>query len=253
MQQKNNQKICLITGSSKGIGLAIAEKFDSYGVKVLLNSRHKIKKKLIKNFIKKPEHFKFDVTSTKSLENGLKKIKKKYKKIDYLICNVGFSRSLKKNQFKIDEWKKIFDKNFFSTLETIFLFKKYFNNNSSKKKIICISSISGMYVSAAPTTYAIAKSALNNFVKHASKSLTKENIILNCVAPGNVYFKGGVWDKNLKKNKKYYRKYISSEVPENRLADPREIAELVTYLCSDKSTFINGSVLSIDGGQDKSL
>lgn len=110
-----------------------------------------------------------------------------------------------------------------------------------------------MYVSAAPTTYAIAKSALNNFVKHASKSLTKENIILNCVAPGNVYFKGGVWDKNLKKNKKYYRKYISSEVPENRLADPREIAELVTYLCSDKSTFINGSVLSIDGGQDKSL
>ena len=110
-----------------------------------------------------------------------------------------------------------------------------------------------MYVSAAPTTYAVAKSALNNFVKHASKSLTKENIILNCVAPGNVFFKGGIWDKNFKKNKRYYKKYISSEVPEKRLAGPEEIAELVNYLCSEKSSFINGSVITIDGGQNKSL
>ena len=110
-----------------------------------------------------------------------------------------------------------------------------------------------MYVSAAPTTYAIAKSTLNSYVRHASKSLTKDNIILNCVAPGNVFFKGGVWDKNLKKNKNYYKKYIKTEVPENRLAHPEEIANLVVYLCSEKSTFINGSILNIDGGQNKSL
>ena len=85
-------------------------------------------------------------------------------------------------------------------------------------------------------------------MRHASKSLTKENIILNCVAPGNVFFKGGVWDKNLKKNKAYYKKYIKSEVPENRLANPEEIANLVVYLCSEESTFINGSIIfcSID-------
>ena len=125
--------------------------------------------------------------------------------------------------------------------------------NQIKKKIICISSVSGTYVSAAPTTYAIAKAALNNFVRHASKLLTKENIVLNCVAPGNIYFKGGVWDKNLRKNKSYYKKYINSEVPEKRLGTPEEVAELVGYLCSDSSTFINGSVISIDGGQNKSL
>ena len=81
-----------------------------------------------------------------------------------------------------------------------------------EKKVICISSVSGAYVSAAPSTYAIAKSALNNFVRHVSKSLTKENIILNCVSPGNIFFKGGVWEKNLKKNKKHYIKYIEGEV-----------------------------------------
>ena len=212
-----------------------------------------MKKSLISDFKNKPEHFCFDITSYKDLEKSFKKIKQKYKKIDYLICNVGYSSSSKKKQFEIDEWRKIFERNFFSTLNTIFLFKKIFKNVKSSKKIICISSISGLYVSAAPTTYAIAKSALNNYVRHASKSLTSENIILNCVAPGNVFFKGGVWDKNFKKNKSYYKKYIKTEVPENRLAHPGEIANLVVYLCSEKSTFINGSIINIDGGQNKSL
>ncbi len=249
----NKNKTALVTGSSKGIGLSIAKLLDSQGIKVLLNSRKKIKKSIMRDFKNKPEHFCFDVTSEKAIKKSFKNIKKKYKKIDYLICNVGYSSSSKKKQFEIDEWRKIFERNFFSTLNTIFLFKKIFKNIKSPKKIICISSISGLYVSAAPTTYAIAKSALNNYVRHASKSLTKENIILNCVAPGNVFFKGGVWDKNLKKNKAYYKKYIKSEVPENRLANPEEIANLVVYLCSEESTFINGSIINIDGGQNKSI
>ena len=108
-----------------------------------------------------------------------------------------------------------------------------------------------MYVSAAPTTYAIAKSALNNYVRHASKSLTSENIILNCVAPGNVFLKG-VFGIKILKNKSYYKKYIKTEVQKNRLAHTRsEIANLVVYLCSEKSTFINGSIINIDGGKIK--
>jgi 3-oxoacyl-[acyl-carrier protein] reductase len=250
---KSNNKLALVTGSSKGIGLSIAKQLDKNGVKVILNSRSSINKKILKEFKNDPLHFKFDITNLKKLELSYKKIKKKYGNIDYLICNVGFSSSPKQKQFEISEWKKIFEQNFFSTLGTIFLFKKIFNNPKLKKKIICISSVSGSYVSAAPATYAISKSALNNFVKHISKLLTKDNIILNCVAPGNIFFKGGVWDKMLKKNRPYYKKYISSEVPEKRLGTPDEIAGLVTYLCSDNSTFINGAVINIDGGQNKSL
>ena len=73
------------------------------------------------------------------------------------------------------------------------------------------------------------------------------------MAPGNIFFKGGVWDKNLKKNKSYFKKYITSEVPEKRLGTPQEVAELVSYLCSENSSFINGSVINIDGGQCKSI
>ena len=86
-----------------------------------------------------------------------------------------------------------------------------------------------------------------------SKLFTKENIIMNCIAPGNIYFKGGLWDKKLKKNKSYFRRYINTEVPEKRLGSPDEIANLVGYLCSEKSSFINGAVIGIDGAQNKSL
>ena len=247
------KKIALVTGSSKGIGLSIAKLLDKKGIKVILNSRGPINKNIIKKFHNNPIHFKFDITNSIKLENSFKKIKKKYGNLDYLICNVGYSSTPKKKQFDILEWKNIFEKNFFSTLSTIFIFRKIFNKIEDKKKIICISSVSGTYVSEAPTSYAIAKAALNNFVKHASKLLTRENIVLNCVAPGNIFFKGGVWDKNLKKNKSYFKKYITSEVPEKRLGTPQEVAELVSYLCSENSSFINGSVINIDGGQCKSI
>ena len=253
MPFKNKTKIALVTGSSKGIGLSIAKMLDAQGIKVFLNSRSNINKKIINQFNNNPEHLKFDIMDTKKLETNLKKIKKKFGNIDFLICNVGFSSTPKKKQFDTNEWKMVFEKNFFSTLNTIFSFRKIFKNSKILKKIICISSVSGTYVSAAPTSYAIAKAAINNFVSHASKALTKENIILNCVAPGNIYFKGGVWDKNFKNNKPYFKKYINSEVPEKRLGSPEEVAELVGYLCSDKSSFINGSIFGIDGGQNKSL
>lgn len=252
MSKNFKKKIALVTGSSKGIGLSIAKELDKSGIKVLTNSRNKINEKFSKCFINSTDHYKFDVTSFKQTEKCFRLIKKKYNRLDYLICNAGFSSSPKKKEFDIMEWKNIFERNFFSTLNSIFVYRKLFNDDK-KKKIICISSVSGSYVSAAPSTYAIAKSTLNNFVKHVSKSLTKENIILNCVSPGNIFFKGGVWDKNLLRNKKYYLNYIKKEVPENRLGNPNEIANLVSYLCSEKSTFINGSIINIDGGQDKSL
>jgi len=253
MPTKKKQKIALVTGSSKGIGLSIAKLLDAEGIKVFLNSRGDLNKKIYKKFINKPEHLKFDISNAAKLENNFKKIKKKYGNIDYLICNVGYSSSSQKKQFDINEWKMMFDKNFFSTLNTIFLFRKIFKNSNTQKKIICISSVSGTYVSAAPSSYAVAKAAINNFVRHTSKLFTKDNIILNCVAPGNIYFKGGLWDKKFKENKSHYKKYINSEVPEKRLGTPNEIAKLVRYLCSDDSSFINGTVIGIDGGQNKSI
>ena len=74
--KKIKKKIALITGSSKGIGLSIAKELDRSGVKVLTNSRNLLKRYFFKEFINSPDHFRFDVTSTKQTEQALKKIKK---------------------------------------------------------------------------------------------------------------------------------------------------------------------------------
>jgi len=245
-------KIALVTGSTQGIGLAIAKNLSEYGCFVILNSRKKKRKSFYENLGFKHDHYIFDNNLEKKTQLEMKKIFKKYKKIDFLICNVGHSNSNTKKINSLKEWKFIFENNFFSALNVIFSFLK-FSTKKDKIKIICISSVSGMYVSPAPSTYAVAKAALNSFVRHVSKLYTKNNVFINCIAPGNIYFKGGIWDKKLKKNKFKALQHIKKEVPEKRFGSPREIANLASYLCSEQSSFINGTVISIDGGQNKQI
>ena len=129
------------------------------------------------------------------------------------------------------------------------IFLKYFKSNA---KIICISSISGTYISKSSIEYTVSKSALNTYVKKKSKLIGK-NYTINCVAPGNIMFKGSSWEKKIKLNKLAVEKQIAEHVPLKRFGKIWEIANLVSYICSDKSNFLNGSIFTIDGGQDLSL
>jgi 3-oxoacyl-[acyl-carrier protein] reductase len=73
------------------------------------------------------------------------------------------------------------------------------------------------------------------------------------VAPGNIYFKGGTWDKKLRSEKIVVENMIESQVPMKRFGKPEEIADAVVFLCSERASFITGSVLRVDGGQTKSF
>ena len=85
-----------------------------------------------------------------------------------------------------------------------------------------------------------------------SKNLARKlapNVRVNVVAPGNVYFKGGVWDEKIKKNKERINEIIKTNVPMKRFAEPEEISDSVLFLCSDRAQFITGTTLVVDGGQ----
>ena len=75
------------------------------------------------------------------------------------------------------------------------------------------------------------------------------NLRVNVIAPGNVYFEGGSWDKKIQQDKKLINEIIKSTVPMKRFATPQEIADSAVFLCSDRASFITGVTLAVDGGQ----
>lgn len=243
-------KTALITGSSRGIGKSIAELLHSEGCYIVLNGRHVNTLKKLSKTLPNSSYFACDVTDPKNCKELVKFAISTQGKLDFLICNVGSGRSVKPGKENFSEWKKMFHINFFSA--TNMIESSITHLAKSKGAIVCISSIAGIEYIGASNTYSTAKSALNSYVRGISRYLAKHNIRINCVAPGNILFKGSVWDKKLNENPKLINKMLRDHVSLGRLGDPIDIANMVVFLCSSKCSFITGQVFVVDGGQIKS-
>jgi 3-oxoacyl-[acyl-carrier protein] reductase len=243
------KKKILITGSGSGLGLNLAQKLKNKDYDVIVNVRsEKDKSKLLKYFEVK-NIIVADLNIEKDLINASKYIKKNFRTIDVLICNAG--GNIKNNSNSLSAWSKIIDKNFWTTVNSVLNFEKFIKKNG---KIICISSICGKeYIDGAPTNYSVAKSAVNAFVKFYSHHTSISNKTINAIIPGNLMFKGSVWDKKIKKNKKNVKDYIKKNVPSNQFGNIEAIIDMINYIINQKDNFLNGSLLTLDGGQTKSL
>lgn len=248
----NNKKV-LITGASNGIGLAIAENFLQEDAKTCLISRGS--SALFEN--EKRLHAIYglesifvrecDCTQIESLTTLKDEIKKKWSCLDILVVNVGNGRSVPDALPDNESWQKTWDNNFESALQTSRTFLPLLKK--SKGCLLFISSIAGLEAFGAPTDYSTAKAAIIALAKNMARKLASQNIRVNVIAPGNVYFKGGSWDEKIQQDKNHVDKIIKSTVPMKRFATPKEIADSAIFLCSDRASFITGATLVIDGGQ----
>ena len=243
-------KTALITGSSKGIGFSIARTLHDEGCNIILNSRHGKDLKMASKKFERVSSFAADVTKPLECDRLVKHIIKTWGNLDILICNVGSGASVSPGNETDAEWKKMFEMNFFSATNIINACRGLLKK--SKGNITCISSIVGIETLGAPLTYSSSKAALNNFVRGVSIPFADDGIRINSVAPGNIFFKGSVWDRKIKENPKKIKKMLVDNVPLKRFGKPEEIADFVTYLSSSKSNFITGGIFVIDGGQLKS-
>ena len=183
-----NKKI-LVSGSSKGIGFAIAKKLLEEGNQVVIHSRNR--KKIIS--IKKKYDFTGavfgDLSKNHQAKNVISQTIKILGGLDVLICNAGQSKSSKPNKEHYGEWVKMFNQNFFTTSNLVENAKKYLK--VSRGEIISISSAAGVKtIKGAPITYSTAKAALNFYLKSLSTYLGKEGVRINIIAPGNIQLKG---------------------------------------------------------------
>ena len=244
-------KNALITGSSKGIGYAIATLLHKEGCNVTINGRNnETLKKTITSFNERIHSCAADVTSVDDCNTLIKETINKCGSIDILVCNVGSGTSVKPGDENFEEWQRVFLNNFYSAVNVIEAAKNELSKSGGS--IVCISSIAGMESSGAPVTYSVAKTALNAYVKNISRPLAKLGIRINAVVPGNIIFEGSVWTKKLSENPQDVEKMLKNEVAMQRFGKPQEIANFVVFLCSEKSSFATGSLFVVDGGQTRS-
>ena len=160
----NPKRIVLVTGSTRGIGLKIAENYFNKGYDVIFNSRNE--KDLIKTCKKYPgsSGISADVTNHTEAEKLVNEIVKQKGKLDIIICNVGSGKSVSPGHEKKEDWEKSFSVNLWSATNVIDIGKKYLEK--SKGVILCISSICGIEViKGAPITYSVSKAALHAYVR----------------------------------------------------------------------------------------
>ena len=246
----------LITGASRGIGESIAFCLLEEGARVAITARgeedlNSVAEKLKTKFnAENILHFSADSTSLSDLLALKENIAIAWGGLDGVVANVGDGRSVPDPIPELDQWEKIWKVNFESALLTSRIFLPLLQK--SKGCLLFISSITGVEAMGAPVDYSTAKAALNAFAKNLSRKASPD-VRVNVIAPGNVYFPGGSWDEKVSKNEKIVKDTIKNSVPMQRFGTPKEVADAAAFLCSERASFITGTILRVDGGQTVSL
>lgn len=254
-----NDKVIFIAGSSKGIGKGIANEFLKEGASVVITGRnHDDLKNAFHEFSKSYPADKMllidgDLQEPSHVKKAIEQTIGKWGKIDSLIANIGSGKSVMDVHVGMQEWERVFTINYFTSIHITEAILPHMIERK-EGNIIFISSISGIEVlGAAPLAYCAAKSALINYSKNLSKRVGQFNIRVNCIAPGNILFKGGSWEQRLLGNKSFYEEFIQREVSLQKFGNVEDIAAMAVFLASEKASFITGSCMVVDGGQTKSI
>ncbi|HDN98136.1 MAG TPA: 3-oxoacyl-[acyl-carrier-protein] reductase [bacterium] len=238
-----NGKVTIITGACGGIGSAIAYKFGENGAKIVLWDVMK-SEVLIKNLEEKKIDFMYDeidITDSKSVEEGAKKVMERYGKIDILINNAGITKDSLIFRMKEEDWEKVIGVN----LKGAFLCTKIIGKLMFAKrsgKIINIASIIGEIGNIGQANYSASKGGLIALTKTCAREFAKAGINVNAISPG--YIMTPMTEKLSEKIKEE----IKNRIPLGRFGKPEEVAELALFLASEKANYITGQVIRVDGG-----
>ena len=248
MELNLSGKVVLVTGSSKGIGWAIAQAFHEEGCYVALNGRNKTNLAEATKRLNGSIGIVGDVSQSGVAQHVVSEVLKTYGKLDILVCNVGGGQSVLPGTENSDEWQRVFALNLWSVTNSVEAARGALV--VSKGVIVCISSICGLEViTDAPVTYSAAKAALHAYVRGIARPLGKNGVRINAIAPGNILFDGSVWSRKLDEDRLAVQSMLESQVSLRCFGTPVDVANFVLYLSSARSCFTTGSVLTLDGGQ----
>jgi len=241
------EKSAIVTGGSVGIGATIAIELAREGANVAINYRkHDTEAKEVAKKIKKLGRkclvVKADVSNYSDAEAMFKKAIKEFGGLDILVCNAGINKDRVIWKMSENDWDNVINVN----LKGYFIYNKLAATHFKDKrsgKIVNITSINGLRGKFGQCNYSASKGGIVSLTKALAKELGKFNVNVNALAPGMVMTEMA---------KKLPPEFLQKAVDETvlgRIATTKDIANVVVFLCSEKSRHITGDVIKVDGGQ----
>jgi len=223
-------KVIVVTGGSKGIGKGIVEAFSSEGAKVVVIDKEN-------QNVKCDYYYKGDISRKEILVKFSKKVIERYERIDYLINNACLSKNGILSGCSYEDFNYVFNTGVTAPYMLSKLFKNYFNNSS----IVNISSTRALMSQQDSESYAAAKGGINALTHALAVSLSGIARV-NSISPGWIDTSNGRWRENDKKQHLV-----------GRIGKVEDVVNLVMFLCSEKSGFITGENIVLDGGMTKTM
>lgn len=239
-------KVALVTGAGRGIGREIALTLASYGADVIVNyngskdAAEEVVAK-IREMGRHAQAMQCSVADYETCSAMIKEAQAQFGKIDILVNNAGITRDNLMMMMKPEDFDAVINTNLKGTFNTMQLLYRSFVKQRAGR-IINLSSVSGLGGNAGQANYAASKAGVIGLTKTAAKELAGRGITVNAVAPG--FIATDMTDAMTDAAKEA----VVAAIPMKRVGMPKDIAETVAFLASDKAAYITGQVIAVDGG-----
>lgn len=242
-------KKALVTGAGRGIGKAICESLARENVSIAAVARTRSDLDALGESLPSLKRYAKDLSSEKEVDALIEELIREDHEPDIIVHNVGGNLGVTEPLCTVADWKSVMRIN----IEIPIQINRVFIPKMQQKqwgRICHISSIAGLE-NQGPPPYCAAKAAMIAYVRSMGRFVAKDHVILTSVLPGAVLTQGGYWDVAAKERPDHVSKYLKDRMAIQRFGEPKEISELVTFLCSEHASFCVGSAFLADGGQGR--
>ncbi|WP_341363567.1 SDR family NAD(P)-dependent oxidoreductase [Thalassospira sp. SN3W] len=234
-------KVALVTGAARGIGLATTHLFIEQGWQVAMIDRDSAELRKSCRDIANAKAFEYDVSIPEQVDLMIDEVLTEFGQIDAIVNNAGVADFLPIGETDFSAWRRIMETN----LDGVFLVSQAAIPalKQTKGAIVNIGSISGLRASTLRVAYGTSKAAVIHLTKQQAIELGDFGVRSNCVCPGPVKTKLAM----AVHSPEIISAYLDA-MPLGRYGNEREIAEVIAFLCSDKASYVTGQVIAADGG-----